>query len=93
MKPTGATLKVDDKTVTLTDDKYVAQVEFGKDVKLKSELDGHTPFDEVVNIKSNPESNKVAIDLKKAKVRKFLPRFFSFFPSLNLLSYYSFSWK
>ena len=70
MKPTGATLKVDDEAVTLTDDKYVAQVEFGKDVKLKSELDGHTPFDEVVNIKSNPESNKVAIDLKKAKVRK-----------------------
>ena len=92
MKPTGATLKVDDLAVTLTDDKYVAQVEFGKDVKLTSELDGHTPFNKVINIKSNPESNKVAIDLKKANVRKYLPGFFSFlfFLSLNLLSYYSF---
>ena len=67
--PKGATLEVDGKTVTLTDEgKYVAKFEFDKDVSLKSELEGHTSYAE--SYKNKASKNQVPITLPKAQVIK-----------------------
>ena len=66
--PKGATLEVDGKAVTLTDEgKYVEKFEFDKDVSLKSELEGHTTYDKPYKITAN--NNKVPITLPIAEVR------------------------
>ena len=69
--PKTATLKVDGTAQALTDGKYEADVEFGKEIELVAELEGHTSETKKVTISADDEKNKVIFDLKKAMVRFF----------------------
>ena len=67
--PKSATLKVDGTAQPLTDGKYMADVEFDKEVQLVVELEGHTTETKKVKISADNEKNKASFELKKANVR------------------------